>query len=325
MPRQARLDAPGTLHHVMIRGIEKRSIFNDDVDREFFTSRMGQLALKSGMKIYAWALMNNHVHLLLRSGPSGLPHFMRHLLTWYAQKFNWRHQRSGHLFQNRYRSIVCDEEVYFQELVRYIHLNPIRAKLVESLEQLKRYPWSGHKALMGNILLPWQETDYVLSWFGKRAGQARKLYACYISEGLSQGNRPELVGRGFVRSLGAWSAVTSMRLSRDKVLTDARVLGTDDFVRKIFEEADSRAKRSFPPHLRPKKIEEIIEVKCKELGISVQELKMGSRRGRISQLRSDLGCQLIEELGVPFAEAARHLGVSTSAISQIVRRREGTT
>jgi putative transposase len=325
MPRQARLDAPGTLHHVMIRGIEKRSIFNDDVDREFFITRMGQLALDSEMKIYAWALMDNHVHLLLRSGSSGLPHFMRHLLTWYAQKFNWRHQRSGHLFQNRYRSIVCDEEVYFQELVRYIHLNPMRAKFVEGLEQLNRYPWSGHKALMGNIQLPWQETDYVLSSFGKRSGQARKMYASYVSEGLNQGNRPELVGGGLVRSLGGWSAVTSMRLSKTKALTDARVLGTDDFVQKILEDTDSRRKRSFPAHLRPKRIEQIIAMKCNDLGTSVQELKMGSRRGRISQIRSDLACALIEEIGIPFAEVARHLGVSTSAISQIVRRREGTT
>jgi REP element-mobilizing transposase RayT len=113
MPRRARLDAEGTLHHVIIRGIEKRPIFADELDRERLIARMGQLALETRTKIYAWSLMTNHGHILLRSGPSGLPPYMRRLLTGYAQSYNRRHQRRGYLFQNRYKSIVCDEEVYF--------------------------------------------------------------------------------------------------------------------------------------------------------------------------------------------------------------------
>jgi REP element-mobilizing transposase RayT len=121
MPRQARLDAPGTLHHVMVRGIEKRYIVDDNLDRENFVTRMGELCLETKTVIYAWALMSNHAHILLRSGPEGLSRYMRRLLSGYAITYNLRHRRYGHLFQNRYKSIVCEEDVYFKELVRYIH------------------------------------------------------------------------------------------------------------------------------------------------------------------------------------------------------------
>jgi REP element-mobilizing transposase RayT len=134
MPRQARLDAAGTLHHVIIRGIEKRRIVDDDQDRREFVSRLGKLASETGTSIYAWALMTNHAHILLSSGPAGLAKFMRRFLTGYAVSYNLRHRRHGHLFQNRYKSIVCDGERYFTELVRYIHLNPLRVKLVADLK-----------------------------------------------------------------------------------------------------------------------------------------------------------------------------------------------
>src|SRR5271157_3871438 len=129
MPRQARLDAPGTLHHVMLRGMERGQIVADREDREAFVARLGDIATATGTTLYAWALLPNHAHLLLRSGPQGLPQFMRRLLTGYAVTYNRRHKRIGHLFQNRYKSIVVEEDAYFRELVRYIHLNPLRAGL----------------------------------------------------------------------------------------------------------------------------------------------------------------------------------------------------
>ena len=151
MPRGARLDAPGTLHHVIVRGIEKRRIVNDVADRKNFVTRLGKLSAETKTNIYAWALLTNHAHMLLRSSEIGLSGFMRRLLTGYAISYNRRHRRWGHLFQNRYKSIVCDEDAYFTELVRYIHLNPLRAKLVKSLAQLDRYRWSGHGVIMGKI------------------------------------------------------------------------------------------------------------------------------------------------------------------------------
>ena len=176
MPRQARLDCPGTLHHVIVRGIERRRIVDDDEDRRNFVSRMGKLAVESRTQIHAWALLTNHAHILLSSGPRGLSQFMRRLLTGYAVSYNLRHRRYGHLFQNRYKSIVCDRDQYFTELVRYIHLNPLRAKLVGSLSELESYPYCGHGVIAGKIRYEWQDRDSVLSWFGRRPREAEKRY-----------------------------------------------------------------------------------------------------------------------------------------------------
>lgn len=166
MPRQARLDTPGTLHHVIIREMEKRRIVDDDQDRKNLIERLGLVALDTQTRILAWSMLKNHAHVLLKSGPRGLSRFMRRFLTGYAITYNLRHRRHGHLFQNRYKSIACDEDTYFKELVRYIHLNPLRANLVEGLGHLDRYPWCGHAVLVGKIQYPWQDSRYVLSWFG---------------------------------------------------------------------------------------------------------------------------------------------------------------
>ena len=166
MPRSARLDSPGTLHHVMVRGIEKRSIVDDEKDRSDLVSRMGETAQKTNTVIYAWALMNNHAHILLRSSEYGLSTFMRRFLTGYASSFNRRHHWFGHLFQNRFKSIICQEDLYFLELVRYIHLNPLRAGLVDTLTELDHYKWCGHSALINHRENGFQNREYVLNWFG---------------------------------------------------------------------------------------------------------------------------------------------------------------
>ncbi len=131
MPRKARIDYPGALHHVIGRGIERSNILKEDADKEDFLRRLGILLRKSGMKCYAWCLMDNHFHLLLFNGDSRLSVFMSRLLTGYAVYYNKEHKRVGHLFQNRYKSIVCDRDEYLLPLIRYIHLNPVRVKRVD--------------------------------------------------------------------------------------------------------------------------------------------------------------------------------------------------
>ena len=116
MPRGPRLDAPGVLHHVMVRGIERTALFRDQRDRDAFLGRLATVVQPGGAAVYAWALLPNHVHLLLRTGKVPLARLMRALLTGYAGAFNRRHHRVGHLFQNRYKSIVVDEDLYFLEL-----------------------------------------------------------------------------------------------------------------------------------------------------------------------------------------------------------------
>jgi len=140
MPRQARIDAVGALHHIIIRGIERKRIFQDDLDRNDFVSRLAHILPETGTLCYAWALLPNHAHLLLRTGLAPIAEVMRRLLTGYAIRYNHRHRRHGHLFQNRYKSILCQEDVYLLELVRYIHLNPLRAKVVNDLIELEPIP-----------------------------------------------------------------------------------------------------------------------------------------------------------------------------------------
>jgi len=112
MPRQPRLDAPGILQHVMARGIERRLIFVDDPDRKDFLARFAQILEETQTQCYAWALIPNHFHLLIRTGQTPLNAVMRRLMTGYAVSFNHRHRRVGHLFQNRYKSVVCEENTY---------------------------------------------------------------------------------------------------------------------------------------------------------------------------------------------------------------------
>jgi len=202
MPRHARLDAPGTLHHVIIRGLERGAIVRDAGDRAAFVTRLGTVTAATATPIYAWALLPNHAHLLLRSGPAGLPRFMRRLLTGDAGTFNRCHKRVGHLFQNRYQSIVVEEEAYFRELVRYLHLNPLRANRAATLRALDRYPWSGHATVLGQSRRAWQDRRTVRGWFGPTAGRAGRAYRAYVRAGIPRGRRPELGGGGLVRSAG---------------------------------------------------------------------------------------------------------------------------
>ncbi|MCK5417301.1 MAG: transposase, partial [Desulfobacterales bacterium] len=130
MPRKSRIDAPGALHHIIARGIERRKIFRSKADYGDFSKRLGQIVKETHTCCMAWALVANHFHLLLRTGQTPISTVMQRLLTGYAVSFNRRHQRRGHLFQNRFKSILCQEDAYLLELVRYIHLNPLRAKLV---------------------------------------------------------------------------------------------------------------------------------------------------------------------------------------------------
>ena len=123
------------------------------------------LLSETGMRCFAWALLSNHFHLLLMPTSIPLSIFMRRLLTGYAITFNSKYKRSGHLFQNRYKSIVCEEEPYLLELVRYIHLNPLRAGIVKTIDELDLYPWPGHSTMMGNSLLQSQDIEAVLGHF----------------------------------------------------------------------------------------------------------------------------------------------------------------
>jgi hypothetical protein len=224
------------------------------------------------------------------------------------------------LFQNRYKSIVCDEDAYFKELVRYIHLNPLRAGLVDTITQLDRYRWSGHGVIMGNIKNDWQNCDYVLKYFGSKEGLARKTYRSYVIKAIDEGRRPELVGGGLIRSMGGWSAVKAMRRLGDRELSDDRILGSGEFVERVIKEAEAKIRYQLPVKKDDQKLDEYIAQMCESKNVSIEELKTGSRRREVSRVRAQVATGLVKRHGIPLAEVARRVGVSTSAISKIINR-----
>ncbi len=320
MPRQARLDTPGTLHHVIVRGIEGKRIVADNKDRQNFINRMGAIALESDTLIYAWALLNNHAHILLRSGPSGLPKYMLRFLTGYAIFFNRRHHRHGHLFQNRYKSIVCEEDTYFKQLVQYIHLNPLRAKLVGTISDLNRYRYCGHSVIIGRYKNEWQDRKYVLSWFGSNEDIALKAYRRFVRKGINLGRRDDLVGGGLIRSQGGWKSVKSTRRMGVREKSDERVLGSGQFVEKLIHEADHTRKEQFGDHQRHKKALTRIKEVCRKEKISYEELTSGGRRHKVSNIRAHLAKVMVEDFGLTLTKTGQYLGVSPSAITKGINR-----
>jgi len=316
MPRLPRLDAPGVLHHVMGRGIEKKKVFFEDQDRTDFLSRLATLGEEKWMDIYAWALLSNHFHILCRTREKPLATSMRKLLTGYAVNFNIRHRRHGHLFQNRYKSIVCQEESYLTELVRYIHLNLLRAGVVKDIKELNSCPWSGHSAIVGRVKRAWQDTGYVLSYFGKGI-MARRNYIKFVAEGVPLGRRPEMVGGGLVRSLGGWSEVLALRGRNDRQVSDQRILGDGEFVQGIWREMDERGRENLRVNRQKMGLGELAERVCGMHGVSVNELRAGSRRRGVIGARNDFSQVAVKLLGYGGAEVARYLGVTSSCVTRV--------
>jgi REP element-mobilizing transposase RayT len=322
MPRQARIDAPGAIQHVIIRGIERRRIFHDDKDRDAFVERLGRILLDSVTTCYGWALMPNHAHFLLRTGRVPIATIMRRLLTWHAGTFNRRHRRHGHLFQNRYKSILCQEEPYLLELVRYIHLNPLRGRQVRDLGELDLYPYAGHSALMGKQQNDWQETGFVLGQFGRRVGVARRAYRNFIEAGIPLGRRPELVGGGLIRSLGGWKAVQALGKGSARLKGDERILGDSEFVLDVLEASEEQLRRQDRLQRQGYDMEGLARQVARMFGIRPDDIYRAGKRPLLVSARSVFCYWAVRELGLTTTAVARVLGLTQPAVSIAVRRGE---
>jgi len=315
MARGPRLDAPGSLHHVIVRGIERKEIFRDDRGREDFLERLGEIVREEKASCFAWALIPNHAHLLLRTGTTPLARMMRRLLTGYAVSFNLRHQRSGHLFQNRYKSIVCEEDSYLLELVRYIHLNAIRAGLVKDLRELDRYPWSGHSVLMGYEQRDWQAKEEVLSQFGRRKRSAQDRYRQFVGEGISLGRREELGGGGSRRK-GEKVVEEGVEAS------DPRVLGSGRFVQRVLAEEEKVLLRQNLLKRKKRGLRSLLAIVSKEFGAAEEELTGGGRRRILAAARS-VFCRLAtRELGATGRQLSEMLQITPAAVFYSIGRGE---
>jgi REP element-mobilizing transposase RayT len=328
----------------MARGIERREIFKDDKDRNSFLQRFAIILEETQTQCYAWALIPNHFHLLLRIGPTPLSKVMRRLMTGYAVTFNKRHKRSGHLFQNRYKSVICEEDPYLLELIRYIHLNPLRACIVNDLKELDKYPWTGHSAILGRrqnplvsnptkktgktkgkstirnpkseISLAEKTIQDVLLLFSSKLGEARRRYRQFVKNGIDQGTRPDLQGGGLVRSAGGNKAGLLGRKKEEREKGDERILGRGEFVSRILG-SSQRDKNGKPKEFT---IEGLIEKVSNETGIDAKDILSGSRRHVVSNARAVLAYMAVREMGHRGSELGDVLGISEPAVSKCVER-----
>jgi hypothetical protein len=244
-------------------------------------------------------------------------------LTGYAVKFNRKHNRHGQLFQNRYKSILCQEDAYLKELVRYIHLNPLRAGMVEGVDKLKDFRYSGHAALIGSRKRPWQDTGYVLDQFGGSLRTARRRYLAYVRAGVEQGRREELTGGGLIRSLGGWSEVKRQRRSKmGRLKGDERILGDTEFVQRILEQANERMERGYALAGQGWDEEKVARKVASLYKISPGEIYRKGRQQVRMEARSLFCYWCARELGLTLTDLAATLGLTPAGVGYAVRRGE---
>lgn len=320
MPRRGRLRIPGGCYHVIGRGLERRYIFDDPEDTRDFLSRFGVSLSRSNAQCLAWALMSNHYHFLIRAGVIPLGKLMAPVLGGFAGNYNRRHHRSGYVFQNRFTSILCDEDSYLLELVRYIHLNPLRASMIESVVTLGSYPWTGHAGIVGKHLQKWHEVDEVLMRFGTSRGQARRKYLEFIQAGAETSHRPALAGGGLVRSYGSWESIVRLRKEHIACIGDERILGESHFVEQALK-GDELAIESGSILLREGwTLDRLVSLVCERCEVSRPSLLKRSREDSVSKAKA-LICYLgTEKLGIKSSEIANYLNISRPAVSKWISK-----
>jgi putative transposase len=248
---------------------------------------------------------------------------MRRLLTGYAGYFNRKYRRHGQLFQNRFKSIICQEESYLLELVRYIHLNPLRAKIVTNLNELDSYKFCGHSALMGKEKRDWQDDGYVLGYFGKRLKTARKEYRTYVEKGIELGRRPDLMGGGLIRSLGGWDEVKKMRLNgQERIKSDQRILGDSEFVNEILSESEEQFSRKYRLKRKGYDFNKVL-YRVSEIFQLEEEYITGKGRQKARVMARDLLIYWsVNELSISQVDLARRLDITPASVSCAVQRGE---
>ncbi len=320
MPRKGRLLIPGACYHIIGRGFERRDVFSEPEHKQDFLRRLEKGLFKVGAQCFAWALMSNHYHLLIRASEIPLGKLMSSVLTGFACYYNRQHDRSGYVFQNRFQSILCDEQSYFLELVRYIHLNPVRAKQLESLDELDHYPWTGHAAVMGNASCGWLEVDELLGHFASTDKQARYRYREFIGNGLSACSEADLSGGGLIRSHQGWENLSRLKRENVSCIGDERILGTGEFVRTALNEDELKVETYTLRKSQGWSFTALSQAICVQFGVSGDQLLSKSRAVNVSDAKSMLCYWAVEELGLTVTDVAKELNMSHQGASKRVGR-----
>jgi REP element-mobilizing transposase RayT len=285
MARRPRIFAPGLLYHVIVRGNQRRKTFRAQADYQAYVDRLEIYRRRHGVKIYAYCLMPNHAHLLLETGREPLAKFMQGVQQSYTQYFNRSYRKVGHLFQGRYKAIVCDKDSYLCELVRYIHNNPVRSQIVKHPEQ---YRYSSQRAYLGTDQRKLVDSRLVLDLLG-----GRKRYAEFVMKGNGQGHKAEYYD-----------------------VKEQRILGEAKFAEEICKQAKEE------PPIRPKTplADAFVRV-ARGLGVQPQTLIGGDRRWETSKKRALAAMILTRELGYRLTEVAKYLRRDPANVSMLMLRR----
>ncbi len=286
MARQARIEYPSAVYHVISRGIERRELFRDDADREKYLALLEKAVGRFGFRLYAFCLMSNHVHLALETGKIPLSRVMRSINTSYAGYFNLRHRRVGYLFQNRYKAFLVDREEYLLALIRYIHENPVKASIVRRPSE---YRWSSHRLYLGKAPA-WLSAEEVLERFGRVRSVARRSFEAFFRQ---EEDRPYAAARRYVQT----------------------VVGDEGFAKSVFE-------RSEPEQLLVRRVEpeDLIVWVAREEKIDAQELRGAGRHRRLTRVRAICGYLGREIARIPLSKVARSFGRVQSTLWRDVEK-----
>jgi REP element-mobilizing transposase RayT len=291
MPRKPRIHTPGAIYHVILRGNARQDIFSDDKDRYRFYEVIQKSSERFGHRILAFCLMTNHVHLAVRVSEIPLSRIMQNVSMRYTQWYNWRHKKSGHVFQGRYKAVMVDADEYLMELTAYIHLNPVRAHMTDRPEKHK---WSSHRSYLGKESLSWLDTDSVLSQFSRDVKKARALFTSFVGEHVTEGRRGEFHGEKNI---------------------DSRIVGDDRFVDEVLAKAESL------PEQRPD-VNTVVAAVKKLYGIADGRLSARGQERVASEARGLAAWATLELSSGKLTELAKHVGRDPSTLTCAVRRLE---
>jgi REP element-mobilizing transposase RayT len=289
MARKPRVEFPGAFYHVICRGNQRQVIFRSDADRRYYLERLEEYRRRYGFNVYAYILMSNHVHLLIQTGTVALSRIMQGLQLRYTGYYNRKYKKVGHLFQGRYKAILCDRQAYLLELVRYLHLNPGRMRV--PMDPWK-YQWSSHGAYLGKSSPVRVDTSTVLGELNRSVGQARRAYLRFMAEGKGVGHQSDYYD--------VW---------------DQRILGDQNFVEQIDERIRTEHEINVPgPRTQ---FRELLRLTAKAYGVSEQDLVLPGRQRKWVKPRATL-VYLAREWGrVSIKEIGRRLHRDPSIISRL--------
>ncbi|MBI2997168.1 MAG: transposase [Deltaproteobacteria bacterium] len=292
MARSPRVHFPGALYHVISRGNQRQKVFKDAQDYRRFETLLREAGKRHSLTLYAYVLMPNHIHLLLEVSRTPLSKAMQSLLYRYTRHHNRQYRKVGHLFQGRYKAILCDRDNYLMELIRYLHLNPVRAGMVRDPT---RYRWSSHGQYLRGKSDSALAVDKGLQLWGVQRGAAIKAYEQFIRDGLEQGHRAEYYD-----------------------VKEQQYLGEDKFVEAVQRTLEQEQEAQPVKITMEEVLREVIRGSEKEIGVI-----LGKGRGRIgSRLRAEAAYVGREVGGIRLTEAARYLRRDLSTVSLAVKRLE---